>query len=257
MDIQVISHYRLLRKLGAGGRGEVYEAEDLRLGRHAALKFLPETVANSPHALEKFDREARAEVSRFLRLSKPSFISDISPDHSQLLIGSYEGTFTDMAIWALPLPSGSPRRLGDIMASWVGWSSDGSQIIYAQGSSLYSAKLDGTPFYPRFSPDGTRIRFATKSRDRVAASLWEVRADGSHLPPALVSVASAGGVLWRVDSRWPQLHFRGRHDLRLQSFLFARAAGASSQVFLCAGATYRGPTLVFYGCPLHRWQKAF
>jgi serine/threonine protein kinase/WD40 repeat protein len=157
------------------------------------------------------------------------YINDISPRGSELLIGiptssnSYLNT-----LWVLPLPGGSPRRLADIFAQDATWSPDGSRVVYADESDLYSAKLDGSDkrklatvpgriWWPRVSLDGHRIRFSVYDPHATLSSLWEVSMDGTSarpLLPSLKAITSCCGN-WTPDGNYFvfQANSEGRTDI--------------------------------------------
>jgi serine/threonine protein kinase len=121
---------------------------------------------------------------------------DISPDHTQLLVSGFSGTETEDPFWSLPLPSGTPRRLGDVVGHTATWSPDGRHLLFANASDIFLANADGTgphklttvagePRSLRFSPDGARIRFTLVKTETDSAALWEIRPDGSDLHPVL------------------------------------------------------------------------
>jgi hypothetical protein len=125
-----------------------------------------------------------------------AFADGISPDHTQLLAGSFVGTEAGNLMWSLPLPSGVPRRLGDIVSQGSAWSPDGHHLVFCKASDIYQANADGTdphklltvsgtPMVLRFSADGTRIRFTIQRPENNYFALWEIRSDGSNLHPVL------------------------------------------------------------------------
>jgi eukaryotic-like serine/threonine-protein kinase len=124
-------------------------------------------------------------------------IYDISPDHSALLIGSeVGGSQTDTPLWQLPIPAGSPRRVGNVLAHAATWTPDGQSIVYGSGSDLYVIGADGSQARKlttlsgaamdlRFSPDGRWIRFTLQDAENNVSALREVQADGNGLRPVL------------------------------------------------------------------------
>ena len=116
----------------------------------------------------------------------------ISPDHSELLVGSYVGQENEPSLWRLPTSGGAPWRVGQVSAHSATWSRDGKEITYVLGSDIYVTQPDGSrsrtlvrtaaePREPRWSPDGHTLRFTLWESKLATMSLWEVFADGSNL----------------------------------------------------------------------------
>jgi len=136
----------------------------------------------------------------------------ISPDHSELLVGSYEGGEDEPALWMVPTTGGSPRRLGNVVGHDAAWSPDGQKIVYFSGSDLYVAKPDGSDprklataegkgLFSRWAPDGQVLRFSAWGPETLTLSLWQVDAGGSNLHRLLAG--------WREP---PTFHGDGESD---------------------------------------------
>jgi eukaryotic-like serine/threonine-protein kinase len=153
-------------------------------------------------------------------------LDNISPDKSELLIGTFTGIELDQPLWGLPVLGGSPRRLGNVVATDGTWMPNGDLLV-AHGSDLQvvnpetnaAHKLASLPdytFWLRWSPDGRVLRFTVTSAD--GYQVWEVAADGGHLHRLLQSwhePSNAHNGNWTPDGKYFvfQTFRNGRTDL--------------------------------------------
>jgi serine/threonine protein kinase/Tol biopolymer transport system component len=118
------------------------------------------------------------------------FPVDISRDRSRLLVLNKSFVPEGNAAWTLPVLGGAARRLANVVATDASWSSDGDRLAYTSGKEVYVANgdgaeprrlvtSDGTASWPRWSPDGSRLRFTVNGAN--GSAIWEVASDGTRL----------------------------------------------------------------------------
>jgi Tol biopolymer transport system component/DNA-binding winged helix-turn-helix (wHTH) protein len=123
-------------------------------------------------------------------------VSGIAQDGSALLLGAWDRSVEKANLWSLPLPTGPPRRLGDLVATAAAWSRDGNRLAFGRDSAIFLANADGSQpqklvslegdaFGMRFSIDDRRLRFSVRDLKSGSDALWEVRTDGTGLRPLL------------------------------------------------------------------------
>jgi Tol biopolymer transport system component/DNA-binding winged helix-turn-helix (wHTH) protein len=153
-------------------------------------------------------------------------IFDLSPDHSQFLIGQLTHRGEETALWLWPVQGGAPRRLGDVSAQEAVWSPSGDLIAYVVGESIQLTDPQGNHvrqlarFHPAphalvWSPDGKRLRFTQTNLLEGTDSMWEMSLDGSSLRRVLPEGQNGpheGSGTWLADGHY--FAFSSGVDLR-------------------------------------------
>ena len=165
-------------------------------------------------------------------------VYDFFPGRSELLVkGVAEGSETEWPVWILPVPAGSLRRVGNILAHAATWAPDGQHIVYAKSSGLYACNADGSdshelvavsgvPFAPRFSPDGHRLRFTLRNTEQRTSSLWEISPEGKDLHPVLPDwnkPSQEFGGTWTPDGKYFLFESTRDHTQNIWAFRDGRS----------------------------------
>ena len=176
------------------GRAKLFPGFFGSLATDGSRLYYPESPFVSPVLMQvsTVGGETSAIPTAFL----VNQIADISPDRSSLLVPAYEEVQYEAPLWLLPLPAGTPHRLGELIGHDGTWFPDGQRILFAKDHDLYVATANGTEskkfaslpgfaIWPRWSPDGSRLRISLLDLDTGSSSLWEIQSDGSHPHPLL------------------------------------------------------------------------
>ena len=191
----------------------------------------------------------------------------ISPDGSALLVcGNVRGE-VDNHLWLVPTAGGGPRRMGNIDGQDGAWSPDGHRVVYSNQQDLYLADSDGLnsrkiastpgkPFWIRWSPDATRIRFTSVDPVTSAQTLWESLADGTGLHRLSISWDKQAQECcgeWTADGRY--FVFRTLRNNQSEIWL-TREKGFSRQAYRPVQLT-TGPLDSVAAIPSHSGKQLF
>jgi dipeptidyl aminopeptidase/acylaminoacyl peptidase len=168
-------------------------------------------------------------------------VLDLSPNRTELLVANQTSDLGEWPLWVVPVNGGPSRRVGVISGHGAAWAPDGKKIVYAYGSELYQVESDGTaarelvtvpgrPYSPRWSPDGSRLRFALQDQQTSSTSLWEVSADGGNLHqflPGWNAPASLCCGNWTADGKY--FVFQSSINWTTNIWAIRESAGAQSK----------------------------
>jgi WD40 repeat protein len=164
-------------------------------------------------------------------------LTDVSRDQTELLVTQatvVEGAYflNGGQYWSVPIPAGSPRRLGDAVGRDAVWAPDG-RLVFVKGTDINVAEHNGTnarklvgtsgsPFLQSFSPDGSRLSYSVFGLTNNTVTLWEARADGSDAHERFKGWDNPPSECcgkWTPDGRY---------------FVFASSRGGSSDIWIVA-----------------------
>jgi Tol biopolymer transport system component/DNA-binding winged helix-turn-helix (wHTH) protein len=166
--------------------------------------------------------EAQAAVQPF----RSTAVFDVSPDGSQLLLGSFEHRGDAMQMWTMPVQGGPPVRVGDLKANEAAWSHAGASIAYVLDHELWIAGVDGSHArlvikmpggldWPAWSPDDTHLRVTMSDPLTQVNSIWEIGVDGTGAKPFLPQWKGDAAIrygTWSPDGKY--YVFNSDHDGR-------------------------------------------